>query len=107
MIEIKDYPEFEKMVEDNELVLAYISQPQCSVCVSLLPKVENLMVGYPKIKLVYIDARAVPSAAGQLSVFTIPTVLMFVQGKEYFRLVRTFGITEIEERIEKIYAHFE
>lgn len=106
MIQIKTYSEFENLVQEEDLVFAYISQPQCSVCVSLLPKVEEMINQYPKIKQAYIDASAVPEASGQLSVFSIPTVLLFVQGKEQFRLVRTFGISEIELKIERIYEHF-
>lgn len=107
MIPINTYPQLETMLQENDLVFAYISQPHCSVCQSLLPKTEELLKEYPKIQPVYIDSQKVPVAAGQLSVFSIPSVILFVQGKEHFRLVRTFGMNEIREKINRIYEHFE
>ena len=44
--------------------------------------------------------------AGQHTVFNIPTVLFFADGKELFRLVRAFGLNELEEKIEKIYKFY-
>ncbi|MCK5821351.1 MAG: thioredoxin family protein [Bacteroidales bacterium] len=104
---IHEYPALEKAINEKELVFIYISQPQCSVCKSLLPKVEELMEDYPRITNYYLDTLEVPIAAGQLSVFSIPTVILFVQGKEHFRLVRTFGLREINDKIAKIYQHFD
>ena len=107
MIPITDYPHLGETLKSSPLVFAYVSQPQCNVCKSLLPKVEELLTDYPKIQPVYLDTQLVPEAAGQLSVFSIPTVILFVDGKEYFRLVRTFGLGEIRDKIDRIYAHFE
>ena len=104
---IKEYSDLEQAIQNKDLVFVYISQPQCSVCKSLLPKVEELMTYYPKISNYYLDTLEVPVAAGQLSVFSIPTVMLFVQGKEYFRLVRTFGLREINDKIDKVYQHFD
>ena len=86
------------------MVFVYVSQPACSVCQTLLPKVEEQLARYPLIKALYLNSAEVPEAAGQLSVFTIPTVLLFVQGKETFRLVRSFGLREITEKLDRIYS---
>ena len=104
---IQEYSALEQAIQDKDLVFIYVSQPQCSVCKSLLPKVEELMENYPKIANYYLDTQKVPIAAGQLSVFSIPTVILFVQGKEHFRLVRTFGLREINYKLNKVYQHFE
>jgi len=96
-----------KVIQNEDLVFVYVSQPACSVCQTLLPKVEELLADYPLIRQQYLNSADVPEAAGQLSVFTIPTVLFFVQGKESFRLVRTFGLREISEKLDRIYPHFD
>jgi len=104
---VQEYTALEQAIQDNDLVFLYVSQPKCSVCHTLLPKVEELMENYPKIANYYLDTQKVPMAAGQLSVFSIPTVILFVQGKEHFRLVRTFGLQEINDKIDKVYRHFD
>jgi len=96
-----------RVIQNEDLVFVYVSQPACSVCQTLLPKVEELLCDYPLIRQQYLNSADVPEAAGQLSVFTIPTVLFFVQGKESFRLVRTFGLREISEKLDRIYPHFD
>ncbi|MBT5424934.1 MAG: thioredoxin family protein [Bacteroidetes bacterium] len=103
---VSKYEDLSALIAVEDLVFVYLSQPACSVCQTLLPKVEDLMKDYPLVKSWYLNTADVPEAAGQLSVFTIPTVLFFVQGKEQFRLVRAFGLQEISEKIDRIYAHF-
>ena len=91
-------------IEKETMVFVYVSQTACSVCQTLRPKVEELLARYPLIKSLYLNSAEVPEAAGQLSVFTIPTTLLFVQGKESFRLVRSFGLREISEKLDRIYS---
>lgn len=107
MIKVKSYDEVEKHIASGSLVFLYLSQPQCSVCLTLLPKVEDLLATYPNITFLYVNTEEIPLAAGQLSVFSIPTVMLFADGREYFKLVRTFGLQEIQNKIDRIYAHFD
>ncbi len=107
MEKVKSADWLSEVIGNTDLVFVYVSQPACSVCQTLLPKVEELLVEYPLIKPLYLHSAEVPEAAGQLSVFTIPTVLFFVQGKESFRLARIFGLREIRDKIDRIYPYFE
>jgi len=101
-----DYLEIDAVLASRDLVLLYCSQPACSVCKSLLPKVESLLSKYSKISTLYVNLDDIPDFAGQNTVFSIPAILFFVEGKEQFRMVRTFGLNELEEKIEKIYKHY-
>ena len=101
-----DYLEIEASLASSPLVLLYCSQPACNVCKSLLPKVEDMMKEYPKASSLYVDLEAIQDFAGQHTVFSIPTILFFAEGKEQFRLVRTFGLSELSEKIDRIYKHF-
>jgi len=101
-----DYLEIDAILASQSLVLLYCSQLSCNVCKSLLPKVEGLLKLYPKVSSLYVDLDEIQDFAGQHTVFSIPSVLFFADGKEQFRLVRTFGLNELEEKIEKIYKYF-
>ena len=101
-----DYLEIEASLASRPLVLLYCSQPACNVCKSLLPKVEDMMKEYPKASSLYVDLETIQDFAGQHTVFSIPTILFFAEGKEQFRLVRTFGLNELSEKIDRIYKHF-
>ncbi len=101
-----DYLEIDAILASKSLVLLYCSQPDCNVCKSLLPKVEDLMKKYSKVTSLYVDLSEIQDFAGQHTVFSIPTILFFADGKEQFRLVRTFGLNELDEKVERIYKHF-
>lgn len=101
-----DFLETEAVLASHDLVLFYCSQPECNVCKSLLPKVEELLKKYPKVEAMYVNLEDIQEFAGQYTVFNMPTVLFFAEGKEQFRLVRAFGTNELEEKIERIYKFF-
>lgn len=93
-------------IQTKDLVFLYCSNKQCNVCKSLLPKIEELLTAYPDIHAMYIDLEEIPFAAGQFSVFTIPTVLFFAEGNETFRYARSFGIPEIKSKIDRLIELF-
>ena len=86
----------------NLIVLLYLSHPQCSVCQSLLPRVDEMISGYPEVEAWYVNTQKLPVAAGVFSVFTHPTLLLFTEGRESLRLVRNFGLSELRDRVERI-----
>ena len=103
MEKVHSIQEVDQFIENNDLALFYISQPGCSVCVSLLPQVEQLLENYPKVQSRYIDASEIREIAGRFEIFTVPVVLLFVEGKEAIRKARFVPLDELEENISKIY----
>lgn len=104
MRRLTQYPEVEQFIKAHPLTFLYISQPSCSVCVGLLPKVEKLLSQFPAIQGAYVDAAQIPSVAGELSIFTVPAVLLFVEGKEVLRYARFISLDELEFNLAK-YVH--
>lgn len=96
--------EFEELFGNNALLLCYYSYEACGVCKVLKPKVlEIISKEYPKTNFVYVDIKKHPELSAQNQVFTVPTILFYVDGREHFRLGRNFGIDELRYKIEKIY----
>ncbi|WP_067726479.1 thioredoxin family protein [Oceanobacillus damuensis] len=103
--ELSSIQSVDDFIKANKLSFLYISRPNCSVCHGLLPQVQALMEKYPKIKLGHIDAEAVEEVAGRFSIFTVPVLLLFVEGKEYVREARMVHMDLFEEKIKKIYEN--
>ena len=94
----------EKALYDNPFSLVYFSHQQCNVCKVLKPKVRDLIANnFPKIALFYVDTIKYPEISGQFSVFTVPTILVFLEEKEYIRESRHINLSGFSERIEKLY----
>lgn len=104
-VEIHSFGEFLKLKETEPVLLTYFSTEVCSVCKVLKPKVEKLIqTEFPKIKLVYINSDKLPEVAAQSQVFAAPTILIFIDGKEYIRKSRNIGVSELQREIERPYS---
>jgi len=85
----------------------YFSTKKCGVCTVLKPKIINMITeNYPKIKFVYIDTEENSEIAAQFSIFTVPSVTIFFDGKETIRKSRYMGVEEISEQINRPYSLF-
>jgi len=58
---------------------------------------------FPKIELIYIDIEKSPVISGQYRVFSIPTIDIYVEGKEHARFSRNVTLFDFEEAIQKPY----
>ncbi|WP_176554356.1 thioredoxin family protein [Bacillus sp. Marseille-P3800] len=91
-----------EFVEKHDVALVYLSKENCSVCHALWPKVEEQLIHYPFISTAYVhlnDAEAVPS---QYEVFTVPTILIFVKGREWYRASRFIRMEELQRQFEQL-----
>ena len=101
---IKSLKEFNDVLIDNEAVLGYFSNDTCNVCKVLKPQIyEMIQKNYPKMKSLYIDISEIPEISAQNSVFTIPTIVVYLAGKETFRKSRHIGVSELKDAIERPY----
>lgn len=97
--------EIDSWIENHKLSFIYIYQDNCSVCHGLLPQVKQVLQNYPKIQPGIVNADQVKEIAGKFSVFTVPVLLLFVEGKEYIREARIVQMKLFEEKIKKIYSY--
>ncbi|UPK46714.1 thioredoxin family protein [Paenibacillus pabuli] len=93
----------EGMIQQKELVFLYVSRPECSVCHALFPKIKALLEPYPMLHLVHVNANEVEEVASRFLIFTVPTMLMLVNQKEYIRTDRFVRFDRLEEQVQQIY----
>lgn len=104
-LELTSIEELEHFINQNTLSFVYISKTNCSVCHSLLPQVQILMEKYPKIQFGHVNADTVTEIAGHLSIFTVPVLLLFLEGKEISRNARIVHMDLLEQKFDKIYEN--
>jgi len=94
--------QLQQTINNSDGVLIYFSTQECNVCKVLKPKLMSLMEQYyPDIKLFYVDINQYPEISGQYRVFTVPTILVFLDGKEFTRKSRNFSPMELIKEIER------
>lgn len=97
--------DIEKFISTNDAVAIYFSTEYCNVCKVLKPKViDFLQDEFSKIKFEYIDIEQSKEIAAKYSIFAVPTMVFFFDGKESFRKSRNFGLAELSEAIERPYS---
>lgn len=96
--------EVQQSIENNPFILLYLSQDDCGLCKSLKPKVEKLLSSYPFIAPYYVDLKKDPMISGQLSIYTIPGILIYVNQKESYRGARYISIKELKEYLERLHS---
>jgi len=92
------------ILKDDDAVAIYFWGQNCGVCHAIQPKVEDLLKSkFPKIKYYSFDAQEHKALAASLSVFSIPTLLIFFDKKEFIRKSRNISIPLLEDEISRPY----
>jgi thioredoxin-like negative regulator of GroEL len=103
MEQVFDSVHFDQLLHDNIFVLAYFSGKNCAVCHALKPKIGKLVgEAFPFVKIVEVSVNELPELAARFTVFTIPVILVFVDGREYIREARNISTFELLQKIDKI-----
>jgi thioredoxin-like negative regulator of GroEL len=103
MIVIESVDMFDRVLTQNNLVATYFSGQNCSVCQALKPKIETLLLEhFPEVVLVEVKTEIMPELSAQHLIFTIPSLLFFIERREYFREVRMIDISLLHKKLEKI-----
>lgn len=100
---ITNFEDYSAAIE-HKGCLIYFSHEKCNVCKVLKPKIHQLLSdNFPKIKMFYCNTELYPDIAGQNSIFTVPTIVIFFDQKEFFRKSRNIGIQELENDLKRPY----
>lgn len=104
MLEIKTIEQINSVINTGEPVLIYFSGENCSVCKVLKPKIEQEVIkNFPKFKLYEVKTDIYKELTSQFTVFSIPTVLIFFDRKEFKRYGRNISIPLFIEELERPY----
>ena len=101
MEHLTNIQDIEQTVKDNRLCLFYIKAPDCGVCNVMLDKVARLADQFPSLTSFYTDITEEPLIAGQVLVYSGPTVLLLLDSKEVYRGSQFINLEELEYKINR------
>jgi len=96
--------EIQNIIKSEVGVLLYFSGENCNVCHALRPKFKELFdKEFPKIKQIYLDAHENPQISANFQVFSVPTMLVFLDGREFIREGRAVSIYQLQQKLQRPY----
>ena len=85
-------------------VLLYFSGEHCNVCHALRPKVKELFdAEFPQLKQIYLDAEEHRDMALHYQVLSVPTMIVFMDGREFAREGRSVSLHQLTEKLTRPY----
>jgi len=94
----------QKIIGDETGVLLYFSGENCNVCHALRPKFKELFdKEFPLIKQIYLDAHENPEISAHFQVFSVPTMIVFLDGREFVREGRAVSLYKMTEQLKRPY----
>lgn len=95
--------DFQKEVlEAKEIVFVDFYADWCGPCKMTSPIIDELAKELTDVKFVKINVDQNPDLASQYSVFSIPTFIIFKNGKPVHQMVGAMGKEKFLEEIKKI-----
>ncbi len=100
-------PAFQDHLQASPLAAVYFSGPDCGVCSVLKPKLLALFSSeFPDLSVAEVDCARQPELSASQSVFTIPTLLIYIDGREAFRFARSFSPAQVRDSLQRPYGLF-
>ena len=91
-----------RYIKENKLTFVYISRENCGICHVIQPQVQEMLKEFPAIKPIQVSADDIPEVASQFTVFTVPALLLFVEGKEVIREARFVVMEELHRKFQRV-----
>ncbi len=96
--------DIEQSIKENMAVMLYFSAPTCNVCHALKPKLlAAIESNFKEFEIISVDVSQSQDVAADFNVFAIPTLLIFLDGREFVRKSRHMSVDEVVAEIKRPY----
>lgn len=97
--------ELQNTIRTEVGVLLYFSGESCNVCHALRPKFKEVFdENFSQLKQIYLDAHENPEISVHFQVYSVPTMIVFLDGREFAREGRAVSLHKLTEQIKRPYA---
>ncbi len=97
--------ELQNSIRTEVGVLLYFSGENCNVCHALRPKFKEVFdENFPQLKQIYLDAHENPEVSAHFQVFSVPTMIVFMDGREFAREGRAVSLHQLTEQLKRPYG---
>ena len=99
MKEIKHYKEVTNII-NQELVMVIAKTHTCSTCMTINDIIKQNVKYIDELPVYYIYVDDIAEFRGEYTIFSVPTVLIFNEGKELLRESKFINFAKIDRLID-------
>ena len=97
--------EVQDIINNEVGVLLYFSGENCNVCHALRPKFKEVFdKEFPELKQIYLDAHENIDISSHYQVFSVPTMIVFMDRREFAREGRAVSLHQLTQKLERPYG---
>lgn len=101
---IKEPQELINAIEKSRGLIVYFYNDSCAPCIALRPKITRMIdEDFDKMEILFVNSIAFPELSASFKVFASPTIVIFFEGKENFRVSKFVSIDDLSKRINRYY----
>ena len=101
MKKIKKNDNIDSLINENIITIIYFTGIKCGACEVIKKRIEEILKEYSNVNCYEINGEENVEIAARYGVFSLPILLLFIEGKETLRIGRNIDFLEFEKSIER------
>lgn len=107
MIILKTGDTFAPSSSKNSICIVQFGSQSCLPCVALHSKLDQWLSNHPKVFGIYVPIEKFPELAASHGIFTVPSILVFVEGKKTLQESGYFSLDSLLTKIQRYVDFFD
>ncbi|MCB1849342.1 MAG: thioredoxin family protein [Gammaproteobacteria bacterium] len=96
--------ELEQRIALHPALAVWFFSSKCEICSSLKPRLERFFTdSFPRMSLAEVACAALPQTAAAHSVFSVPTLIVYLEGRASLRATRHIPLATLGPRLQRSY----
>lgn len=104
MKDLKVDEDLMRLISNAPVCVLQFGDESCPPCAALRGKLERWMKDHPEMAVRYIPIREFPMLSAQMGIFSVPTILVYIQGKLTARESGYFSLEQLLDRLQRTLA---
>ncbi len=99
---LSETEQMDEIIKNHPLVLLQIGSSQCAPCHAISQRLEQWNKKNSNVEIRYVPLEKYPEMTAQMGIYSVPTILTYVEGKLFQRESGYFSLDQLLDRFTDI-----
>ncbi len=105
MLLVQSLSDLSAATQDYPLVLLFFTRKECDTCAYVQSQLEKLSRRCPDMLSLIVSLDDIPAASSRYSMFAVPGVLVYAQGKPVIIVSNEFSLANLGRKVDELYRN--